>query len=92
MATAKCFKCGGSAISDTFQQAEKLINHAVGLTRGIKCGASYNMVREIKPATNNIPTPEKPVVTNIVTNTVTSKPEKTKSTSEKSKTKKSSNQ
>ena len=48
MATAKCSKCGGSAIADTFEQARKLINHAVGLSRGIKCGDNYNQVREIK--------------------------------------------
>ena len=48
MTTAKCFKCGGSAIADTFEQARKLINHAVGLSRGIKCGDNYNKVEEIK--------------------------------------------
>jgi len=47
--TAKCRKCGGSAIADTFEQARKKINHAVGLSRGIKCGDNYNCVTEIKP-------------------------------------------
>lgn len=45
---AKCNKCGGSAIADTFEEARKLINHAGGLSRGIKCGDNYNMVQEIK--------------------------------------------
>lgn len=49
MATAKCFKCGGSAIADTFEQARKLINHAVGLSRGIKCGDNYNRVKNMNP-------------------------------------------
>jgi len=48
MTQAKCLKCGGSATADTFQQAKNLINHAVGLSRGIKCGANYNAVQEIK--------------------------------------------
>jgi len=49
MIKAKCTKCGGSAMATTFEQARKLINHAVGLGRGIKCGDNYNMVKEIKP-------------------------------------------
>jgi len=48
MTQAKCFKCGGSATADTFEQAKNLINHAVGLSRGIKCGDNYNAVQEIK--------------------------------------------
>ena len=48
MAIAKCRKCGGSATADTFEQAKNLINHAVGLSRGIKCGDNYNAVQEIK--------------------------------------------
>jgi len=92
---AKCNKCGGSAIAETFELARKLINHAVGLSRGIKCGDSYNMVQEIKSklVAKKTLTPEapKPVVTQTrkpdVTQTPkpdvsnTSKPEKTKSTS-----------
>ncbi len=75
MTQAKCNKCGGSAFAETFELARKLINHAVGLSRGIKCGDSYNMVQEIKSVAKKTPTPEapKPVVTN------TFKPEKTKS-------------
>lgn len=83
MATAECFKCGGSAIADTYEQARKLINHAVGMSRGIKCGDTYNFVQEIGKKILT-PAPETPKVE---TNT---KPEK-KTTSEKSKTKKSSN-
>ncbi len=61
-------KCGGSAIADTYEQARKLINHACGLGRGIKCGDSYNMVQEIKSQD----TPKTPKAD-------TPKPEKTKS-------------
>lgn len=48
MSKAKCFKCGASATADTFEQARKKLNHAVGLSRGIKCGDNYGRVQEIK--------------------------------------------
>ena len=65
MTKAKCNKCGGSAIAETFELARKLINHAVGLSRGIKCGDSYNMVQEIKSVVKKTSTPEvsKPIIT-----------------------------
>ena len=47
MTQAKCMRCGASAKADTYEQAQKLINHAVGRSRGIKCGNNYNMVVEI---------------------------------------------
>ena len=50
MAKAKCLRCKASAESDTYEQARQLINHVIGLSRGIKCGDSYNcVVEEIKP-------------------------------------------
>lgn len=60
MTKAKCYKCGGSAIADTFEKARTLINHAVGLSRGTKCGDSYNKVIEIKDSKVTIP--EKPIL------------------------------
>ncbi len=48
MAEAKCRKCGGTATGNTFEDAASKINHAVGLSRGIKCGRSYNCTIEIK--------------------------------------------
>ena len=57
MITAKCRRCGGTAHSVTFEEASSKINHAVGLGKGIKCGANYNQVREVKP-----PVPKKPPV------------------------------
>ncbi len=45
---AKCTKCGGKATGDSFEDARSKINHAVGLSRGIKCGDNYNRVEEIK--------------------------------------------
>ena len=48
MITAKCNRCLGSAIGSTFTEASAKINHAVGLSRGIKCGDNYNKVIEIK--------------------------------------------
>lgn len=58
MVKAKCFKCGGSAIADTYEQAKNLINHAVGLSRGIKCGDNYGKVFEVKDK----PQLKKPIV------------------------------
>ena len=88
LVTAKCIKCGGSAIADTFEKARQLINHAVALSRGIKCGDNYNMVQEIKSqgdakkthkaetTKDDTPKPEttKPIIPD------TPKPEKTKLT------------
>ncbi len=83
MSKAKCTKCGGSAIGDTFEQARNNINHAVGLGRGIKCGDSYGCVTEIKdtqPSTvtekpKEIPKTEPPtVVATKVESTVETKP------------------
>lgn len=51
MITAKCNKCGGTALGNTFEEASQKINHAVGLSRGIKCGANYNMVYQIEDST-----------------------------------------
>ena len=48
MAEAKCRKCGGTATGNTFEEAAQKINHAVGLSRGIKCGHNYNCTIEIK--------------------------------------------
>ena len=49
MVTAKCTRCLGSATGSTFTEASAKINHAVGLSRGIKCGDNYNQVHEVKP-------------------------------------------
>ena len=66
MIKAKCSKCGGSGVADTFLQARKLINHAIGLSRGIKCGDNYNMVKEIKTnhTKNTKPEIQKPIIPN----------------------------
>ena len=57
MAKAKCFHCGASAIGDTFEQARKKLDHAIGLSRGIKCGDSYGRVKEILDSQKIIKTP-----------------------------------
>ena len=59
--TAKCTRCGGSAIGSTFTEASSKINHAVGLSRGIKCGDNWNKVQEIKDVTTTPTTVSKPV-------------------------------
>jgi len=48
MVTAKCNKCGGSADGKTMQEARDKLNHAIGKTRGIKCGDNYGCVVEVK--------------------------------------------
>jgi hypothetical protein len=47
MITAKCHRCGGIALGETLENASAKINHAVGLSRGIKCGDSYGQVKQI---------------------------------------------
>ena len=51
MITAKCDRCGGAALGNSFEEASGKINHAVALSRGIKCGNNYNHVKEIKDST-----------------------------------------
>jgi len=51
MITAKCNRCGGTALGKTFEDASKKINHAVGLGRGIKCGDNYNQVKQVGDST-----------------------------------------
>ena len=48
MAKALCRRCKGTAEGSTFEEASSKINHAVGLSRGIKCGDNYNCVEEQK--------------------------------------------
>lgn len=48
MTRAKCFCCGASAIADTYDAAIKKLNHAIGLSRGIKCGASRKNILEVQ--------------------------------------------
>jgi len=47
MTTAKCQRCGATANAGTFEGASLLLNHAVGLSRGIPCGDNYNCVVEV---------------------------------------------
>jgi len=49
LSTAKCTHCGGDAEGETFEIAARKINHAVGLSRGIKCGTNYNRVIDTTP-------------------------------------------
>jgi chorismate synthase len=91
MVTAKCTKCLGSSEGKTMQEARDKLNHAVGLTRGIKCGDNYNCVVEVKsskPVEKKVETVEKPkeeTVVDTVEKPITSKPESSKYTSKKSK-------
>ena len=58
MITAKCNKCGGVALGNTFKEASAKINHAVALSRGIKCGDNYNMVCQIEDSTPKVEKPK----------------------------------
>lgn len=95
MSKAKCFKCGGSAIADTFEEARRLINHAIGLSRGIKCGDAYGAVQEIGVIQQKVKTiatqtkKEEPKIIETIPQEVEPKTEKTKTTSKKPKAQKS---
>ena len=58
MITAKCNRCGGTALGNSFEEASQKINHAVGLGRGIKCGDNYNQVCKIEDSTPTVTKPE----------------------------------
>lgn len=62
MITAKCHRCGGISDGKTFEEASAKINHAVSLSRGIKCGDSYGRVKQIDTtvAPKETPKSEKP--------------------------------
>lgn len=47
MVLAKCTRCGGSGTGSTFEKASSNINHAVGKTRGVPCGPSFNRVIQV---------------------------------------------
>ena len=86
MVTAKCNKCGGSADGKTMQEARDKLNHAIGKTRGIKCGDNYGCVVEVKDK-KETPVEKSKVETveDTVETPTTTKPESSKSTSKKSK-------
>lgn len=56
MAKAFCRRCKGTAEGSSFTEAAAKINHAVGLGRGLPCGANYGKTVDVSPKT--IPTPE----------------------------------
>ncbi len=45
MGIARCLKCGSKAESDNEEEAISLLNHAIGKTRGIRCGGKLAKVR-----------------------------------------------
>ena len=68
MINIRCWKCGGKSSGDTINEARSKLNHAVGLSRGIKCGDNYNCIEEIvdpkalKSESETVPeTPAEPV-------------------------------
>lgn len=69
MTEAKCTRCGATVTGDSLEDARAKMNHAIGLSRGIKCGDNYNCVEEIKKESSTekpkIQTPPK-TVSNIV--------------------------
>lgn len=48
MTDVKCIRCGGTATGTSLDDAKEKLDHAVGLSRGIKCGESYGKIKEIK--------------------------------------------
>jgi len=49
--TAKCTRCLGSGTGSTFEEASSKIDHAVGMSRGVPCGRSFNKVVEVGAST-----------------------------------------
>ena len=66
MTIAKCNRCGATATAGTFEAASLLLNHAVGLSRGIPCGDNYNSVIEVV----------EPIVEKVVNDTIKTEPAK----------------
>jgi len=68
LAQAKCLRCSAQASGSSFEEATKKINHAVGLSRNIPCGASYGRIIDITPkpivkeAPKKTPKPKEPKV------------------------------
>jgi len=44
----RCYKCGAKSTGDNMEDARSKMNHAIGRSRGIKCGDNYNCIEEIK--------------------------------------------
>ena len=49
MAKALCNRCKGTAEGSSFIEAAAKINHAVGLGRGLPCGANYGKTVDVSP-------------------------------------------
>ena len=41
MGTVKCERCGGHAEASSIEDGAPLIDHAIGLSKGIRCGGDY---------------------------------------------------
>jgi len=69
LALAKCYCCGASATAPTFEQAIKKLNHAIGKSRGIRCRALRENIKEmfVKPIIP--PTKPKPKTKELVEST-----------------------
>ena len=76
---AKCTRCGAIAQADTFEQARNKLDHAIGLARGIKCGASYGKVKEIGKPKPPVQHPSQTLTKQTVSDTSSSRIEKTTS-------------
>jgi len=87
MVTAKCHKCGGISDGKTFEEASAKINHAVSLSRGIKCGASYGKVNQIGTTVAPKDTPKEKPKDFLFTDHKKSKSEKPKMSETKTKIK-----
>lgn len=58
MINVKCARCGAKASADSFDKARKLLDHAIGLSRGKPCHDGYNRVVEIKSVGTKSSTPK----------------------------------
>ncbi len=77
MAKALCRRCKGTAEGSTFEEASSKINHAVGLSRSIPCGASYGCVVDVSPKSTTAPKTPPPTQVPTISKGTTQNPKKT---------------
>ena len=77
MAKALCRRCKGTAEGSTFEEASSKINHAVGLSRSIPCGASYGCVVDVSPKSTTPPKTPPPTQVPTISKGTAQNPKKT---------------
>jgi len=58
MGTVKCERCGGHAEASSIEEGAPLIDHAIGLSKGKRCGGDYVQLVMVGETTATVPTPK----------------------------------